>query len=102
MLFFGNESVKSKRLEHFSGLFVDSDVISSELRLLGDVLHLSLSFLFLQLEGNASDGAELDSSHKSGGVPGDLVADSFGRDHGNVVENSLVVMEVGRHSKLGK
>ncbi len=93
-MFFGDESVKSQVLEHFLGLFVDSDVISSEFGLLGDVLHLSLSFFFLQLEGNTSDGAELDSSHKSGGVPGDLVADSLSRNDGDVVQHSLVVVEV--------
>ena len=39
---------------------------------LGDVLILSFTFLFLQFEGDASDGTALDALHQVGGVAGDL------------------------------
>jgi len=87
-------------LKHSSGLLVDSSILNLEFGFLGDVLHLSLSFFFLKLEGDTSDGADLNSLHESGGITGDLVSDSLGGDDGYVVQDSLVVMEVSGHSKI--
>ena len=97
VLFLADQFGKAQILEHSFGLLVDSGILSLEFGFLGDELHLSLSLLFLELERDTSDGAGLNSSHESGGVPGDLVSDSLGGDHGNVVQNSLVVMEVNGH-----
>lgn len=41
---------------------------------LGDVVVLPLSLLLLQLEGDAADGALLDTLHEMGGEAGDFVA----------------------------
>lgn len=44
---------------------------------LGDVVVLAFSLLLLQLEGNAADGATLDTLHQVGGEPRDFVAQAF-------------------------
>lgn len=49
----------------------------------------------LELEGDASDGALLDSSHQVREVPSDLVSESLGRDDGDLLSDALVDVEVG-------
>lgn len=61
---------------------------------LGDVLVLALTLLLLQLEGDAADGALLDTLHQVGGVAGDLVAQALGGDDGDLIADSLVGVEV--------
>lgn len=65
----------------------------------GDVLVLSFSFFFLQLERDASDGTLLNSLHQVGGVTGDLVTQSLRLDDGDFRSQSLVGFEV--KSQLG-
>ena len=52
------------------------------------------TYLFLKSEGNASDGSLLDSLHKMGREAGDLVSESLGLDLTNVIDDSLIYMEV--------
>ena len=44
---------------------------------LGDVLILALTLLLLELEGDATDGAALDTLHQVGREAGDLVAETL-------------------------
>ena len=53
---------------------VDGDVESGDL---GDVVVLPLTLLLLELEGDAADGALLDTLHQVGGEARDLVAEAF-------------------------
>jgi hypothetical protein len=54
------------------------------------------AYLFLEAEGDAADGALLDALHEVGGVAGNLVSQSLGLDDGDVVNDSLIYMEVVR------
>jgi len=76
------------------GVLVDFDVVDLDLGSLGDEIHLSLALLFLESEGDASDGALGDSLHQVGGVTSNLVSESLGLDDGDIVDDSLVDVEV--------
>lgn len=52
------------------------------------------TYLFLKSEGNASDGSLLDSLHQVSREAGDLVSESLGLDLTDIVDNSLIYMEV--------
>ena len=52
------------------------------------------TYLFLETEGDASDGALQDALHEVGGEAGNLVSKSLGLDDRNVVDDSLIYMEV--------
>ena len=63
------------------------------------------TYLLLESEGDTSDGALGDSLHQVGGVTGNLVSESLGLDLSDVVDDSLVNMEVvgqpeHKHAKL--
>merc|ERR1711953_1065902 len=73
---------------------LDLDLVDLDLGALWDEVHLSLSFLFLKSEGNASDGSLLDSLHQVGREAGDLVSESLGLDRTDVINDSLIYMEV--------
>lgn len=62
---------------------VDGDVESGDL---GDVVVLALALLLLELEGNTTDGATLDTLHQVGREASDLVAKTL---RGN---DSLIVV----------
>lgn len=48
----------------------------------------------MESEGDASDWSLLNTLHQVGGETGDLVSKSLGLDNCNVVDDSLVDMEV--------
>ena len=52
------------------------------------------TYLFLESERNASDGSSLDSLHQVSGEASDLVSQSLGLDLADVVDDSLIYMEV--------
>ena len=58
---------------------VDGDVESGDL---GDVVVLALALLLLELEGDAADGALLDTLHQVCREAGDLVPEAFRGDDG--------------------
>ena len=60
-----------------------------------------MTYLFLETEGDAADGALLDALHQVGGIASDLVAETLGLDHGNAVDDSHIYMEVVRQSTEG-
>jgi len=72
----------------------DLDLVDLDLGFFGDEIHLSLALLFLKLERDASNGSLLDSLHQVGGESSDLVSQSLGLDHGHIVDDALVYMEV--------
>ena len=61
-----------------------------------NVVVLSLSLLFLQLEGDTSDGSSLNSLHQVRGETSNLVSKSLGRDNGDLIADLLVGVEVYR------
>ena len=61
---------------------------------LGDEVQAALTLLLLELEGDAADGASLDSLHKVGDESGDFISHSLGRDDGNLSNQLLVDVEV--------
>lgn len=63
-----------------------------------DVLVLSFSFFFLQLERDTSNWTLLDSSHQVSSVTSDLVSQSLGLDSSDFVTQSLVGLEI--HGQL--
>ena len=52
------------------------------------------TYLFLKSEGDTSDGSLLDSLHQVGREAGDLVSESLGLDRADIVNDSLIYMEV--------
>lgn len=56
--------------------------------------YLALALLFLELEGDAADGALGDTLHEVSGESGNLVAQPLGRHNGHLIEDSLVRVEV--------
>ena len=48
----------------------------------------------METERDASDGAFLNALHEVSGEAGNLVPESLGLDHSNVVDDSLIYMEV--------
>ena len=81
----------AQALEQVLGLLVDVEraglAVLGEVERgdLGHVLILALTLLFLELEGDTADGAELDTLHQMCGVAGNLVAEALGGDDGDLV-----------------
>ena len=69
---------------------VDGDVESGDL---GDVVVLALALLLLELEGDTTDGAALDTLHQVGREAGDLVPEAL---RGN---NSLTIHNISQTRK---
>lgn len=92
----GDELSDTKILDHGlqDSVVVDVDFVDLDLGFLGDEIHLSLSFLLLESEGDSSDGSLLDSLHQVGGETGNLVSESLGLDLRDVINDSLVDVEV--------
>jgi hypothetical protein len=88
---FGNTELLDEGVED---LIAGLDVLDLDLRSLGDEIHLSLTLLFLESEGDTSDGTGLDSLHEMGGETGDLVSESLGLNDGAVIDDSFVGVEV--------
>lgn len=58
------------------------------------------TYLLLESERDASNGSLLDALHQMGGEAGNLVSKSLGLDHCNVVDDSLIYMEVVGQPKI--
>jgi len=69
-------------------------LVNVDLRLLGHPIKSALSFLFLNLEGDALDGAALNSLDEMGGESCDLVSKALGGNLGDFRENLFVDVEV--------
>jgi len=82
-------------LDHSAGGWVDIQKVGvGEGRDLWDVVVSSLSFLLLELDGDASNGTGTDSLHQMSDESGDLVSESLGGDDGDLLDDSLVGVEV--------
>jgi hypothetical protein len=91
------ETIEAERSEHVLSVGVDLEATRSrgiEGRDVRDVLVLALSLLLLQLEGDTTDGTSLNSLHQVRGEAGNLVAKSLGGDNSNLIDDSLVLVEV--------
>jgi len=69
-------------------------------RNLGNELILALTLLFLELEGNATDGSSLNPLHEMGGVAGNLVAQALGGNDGDLIADALVGLEVKGETRV--
>lgn len=91
-------NLETQGLDQVSGLGVNLQLTTSvgqvQGRDLWDVLVLSLSLLFLQLEGDTSNWTLLNSLHQVGGVTSNLVSESLGLDLSDLSGQSLVGLEV--------
>lgn len=99
-----HRNLEAQRLDQVGGFSVNFQLTVGGVRQVqsrdfGDVLILSFSFFFLQLEGDTSDGTLLNSLHQVGGVTGNLVSQSLGLDNGDFLSQSLVGFKV--KSQLG-
>ena len=94
---FGDETghlVHTDLLQHISDFRRDDDSGDVDLGLFGDVVQSSFSFLFLDLEGDTSDGTLLYSLHQMGSETGDFISHSLGGDESDFTEDLLIEMEV--------
>ena len=60
----------------------------------------TLALFLLQLEGDVAHGALGDAFHEVGGEPGDLVSHALGRGDGDLVDETLVGVEVEREPRV--
>merc|ERR550539_2001758 len=86
-------------LQHLLGLGVNLDDVLLQLGHVGDVVVSPLTLLLLQLDGDASHGAALESLHQVSDEPGNLVAERLGGNEGNLLNDPLVGVEI--EGKLG-
>ena len=59
------------------------------------VVVLPLPLLLLKLEGDSADGSTLDPLHQVGRESGNLVAETLGRDDGDLITDLLVGVAAG-------
>ena len=85
---------ETNSLQHLVGGVVDLESIGLNGRDIRDVVILALTLLLLQLEGNATDGTLLNTSHEMSNVTSNLVSHLLGGDDGNLLSESLVGLEV--------
>merc|ERR1712050_374479 len=86
LLHLGDEVLDVEGLDHLleDWVLADLDLLDLNLGAVGDEVHLTLSFLLLESERDASHGSLLDALHQMGGEAGDLVSKSLGLDYCNV------------------
>ena len=94
------EATVAKVLQKVAGVGVDGDGLLLEGRDLGDEVHSALALLLLELEGDTADGALVNALHEVGGETGDLVAHALGWKDGNLIDNTLVGVEIQSESSV--
>ena len=78
------------------------DAVDLNLGTLGDEIHLSLALFLLETKRDTSDGSLLDSLHQVSGETSNLVAESLCLDLADIIDDSLVDMEVVGQPKRRK
>ena len=81
-------------------LVVGLNVGDLDLGLFGNEIHLSFTFLFLESERDTSDGTDLYSLHEMGGETGNFVSKSLGLNNSDIINDSLVGVEIDGKSKI--
>jgi len=94
------EASESKRFEHVSCIRVNLDCFLLQGRNFRDKVQSALTLFFLQLKGDASDGSLGNSSHQVSCVSGNLVSHSLRRKDSNLIDNTLVGVEIKRESSV--
>ena len=90
-----DELAETKVLDHLLENGVsDLGVLNLDLRSVRDEIHLALTLLFLKTERDTTDGSLLDSLHQVSGETSNLVSESLGLDDSNIINDTLVGMEV--------
>lgn len=89
---------ESDSLQHVRDILRDFNTLVDDFIDIGNfwnVVHTSFSFLFLQLQGDTSDGTLLDSSHQVSGETSNLISHSLGWNDSDFLANLLVGIEIG-------
>ena len=95
LLHTGDELAETKVLDHLLENWVsDLDVLNLDLRSIRDEVHLALTLLLLKTERDTTDGTLLDSLHQVSGETSNLVSESLGLNDSNVINDTLVGVEV--------
>jgi hypothetical protein len=91
-----DDAFEAALLQHLQNALIDFmfPLLNLNVGLGGDDIQQPFALLLLNLEGNALDGALLDSLHEVGGVTSDLVAETFGADFSDMIQDFLVEVEV--------
>jgi len=76
------------------GVNLESSNRSIESGDFGDVVVLALALFLLELERDTTDGSLLDALHQVGGEARDFVAQAFGGDSSDFIDNALVGVEI--------
>ena len=87
-------------LQHRLGVGIDRDASSVNCRLGRDVVVLALTLLLLELEGDTTDGALLNTLHQVSDESGNLVAESLGGDLSDLFADLLVGVEVKSEARV--
>ena len=101
-LVYGNtvKTAKAQRLEHITGVGVNLDGFLLQSRNFGNKVQSSFSFFFLQFQRDTVDGTLGNTTHQVCCVTGDLVAHALGGQDGNIVNNTLISVEVHRQASV--
>eukprot|EP00351_Strombidinopsis_sp_SopsisLIS2011_P005191 CAMPEP_0116871824 /NCGR_PEP_ID=MMETSP0463-20121206/2327_1 /TAXON_ID=181622 /ORGANISM="Strombidinopsis sp, Strain SopsisLIS2011" /LENGTH=171 /DNA_ID=CAMNT_0004510937 /DNA_START=43 /DNA_END=559 /DNA_ORIENTATION=- len=95
LLHTGDELAETKVLDHLLENWVsDLDVLNLDLGSIRDEVHLALTLLLLKTERDTTDGTLLDSLHQVSGETSNLVSESLGLNDSNVINDTLVGVEV--------
>merc|ERR1719509_483256 len=81
-------------LEHLLGVSVHLNDVLLESRNIRNIVVTSLPLLLLQLDGDATNSGALEPLHEMGDEASDLVAEGFGGDESDLLDDPLVGVEV--------
>ena len=101
----GDEMSDAEVLDHLlqDSVVASIDAVHLDLGAFGDEIHLSLALFLLETKRDTSDGPLLNSLHQVSGETGNLVAKSLCLDLADVIDDSLVDMEVvGQPKRQGR
>ena len=89
-----DELLDSEFLDEVVDNLLVVDVGNIDLGFVWNEVHLLFSFHFLELERDASNWTLLNSLHQVSGETSNLVSHSLGLNDGNVIDDSLVEVEI--------
>lgn len=92
------QATKAQRFKHITGVGVDLDGFLLQGRNFWNKVQSSFSFFFLQFQRDTTDRSLGNATHQMRCVSSDLIAHALGGEDGNIVDNTLVGVEVHRQA----
>jgi hypothetical protein len=90
----------AQSLQKVACIGVNLDGLLFQGRNLRDKVQSSFALLFLQFQGDTTDGSLGDTAHQVRCVTSDLVAHALGRQDSNIIDDTLVGVKVQRETRV--